>query len=58
MELCLQRRGCSEFRRGDHATTFGGSALACAAALANIEVIRKEKLVKRSQDMEIILSIN
>ncbi|MCZ7402619.1 MAG: acetylornithine transaminase [Candidatus Methanoperedens sp.] len=41
----------ANFVRGDHASTFGGSALACAAALANIEVIRKEKLVKRSQDM-------
>jgi len=27
------------------------NALACAAALANIEVIKKEKLVKRSQEM-------
>lgn len=41
----------SNFERGDHASTFGGNGLACAAALANIEVIKKEKLVKRSQDM-------
>jgi len=41
----------ANFVRGDHASTFGGSALACAAALANIEVIKKENLVKRSQDM-------
>jgi len=41
----------ANFVRGDHASTFGGSALACAAALANIEVIKKEKLVKRSLDM-------
>jgi acetylornithine/N-succinyldiaminopimelate aminotransferase len=41
----------ANFVRGDHASTFGGNALACAAALANIEVIKKEKLVKRSQDM-------
>src|SRR5659263_46718 len=41
----------ANFVRGDHASTFGGSALACAAALANIEVIKKEKLVKRSHDM-------
>ncbi len=39
------------FVRGDHASTFGGNALACAAALANIEVIRKEKLVKRSEEL-------
>jgi acetylornithine/N-succinyldiaminopimelate aminotransferase len=41
----------ANFVRGDHASTFGGNALACAAALANIEVIKKEKLVKRSQDL-------
>ncbi len=41
----------ANFLRGDHASTFGGSALACAAALANIDVIKKEKLVKRSYDM-------
>jgi acetylornithine/N-succinyldiaminopimelate aminotransferase len=41
----------ANFVRGDHASTFGGNGLACAAALANIEVIEKEKLVKRSQDM-------
>jgi len=41
----------ANFVRGDHASTFGGNGLACAAALANIEVIKKEKLVKRSQDM-------
>ncbi len=31
--------------------TFGGNALSCAAALATIEVIRKEGLVKRSQEL-------
>lgn len=41
----------ANFVRGDHASTFGGNALACAAALANIEVIKKEELVKRSQDL-------
>jgi acetylornithine/N-succinyldiaminopimelate aminotransferase len=41
----------SNFGRGDHASTFGGNALACAAALANIDVIRKEKLVKRSEEL-------
>lgn len=41
----------ANFGRGDHASTFGGNALACAAAIANIEVIKKEKLVKRSEEM-------
>jgi len=41
----------SNFVRGDHASTFGGNPLACAAALANIDVIRKEGLVKRSEEL-------
>lgn len=41
----------ANFGRGDHASTFGGNALACAAALANIEVIKKEGLVKRSEEL-------
>ncbi len=41
----------SNFGRGDHASTFGGNALSCAAALANIEVIKKESLVARANDL-------
>lgn len=41
----------SNFGRGDHASTFGGNALSCAAALANIEVIRKEKLVAKANEL-------
>ncbi len=41
----------ANFERGDHASTFGGNALSCAAALANIEVIKKEKLVARSGEL-------
>ena len=41
----------ANFGRGDHASTFGGNALACAAAIANIEVIKKENLVKRSEEL-------
>lgn len=33
---------------GDHGTTFGGNPLACAAALAVLQVIEEEKLVARS----------
>ncbi|MCZ7362997.1 MAG: aspartate aminotransferase family protein, partial [Candidatus Methanoperedens sp.] len=39
------------FGRGDHASTFGGNALSCSAALANIDVIRKERLVERSREL-------
>jgi len=40
-----------KFERGDHASTFGGNAISCAAALANIDVIKKEGLVKRSEEL-------
>ena len=39
------------FQRGDHASTFGGGALVSAAALASIDVIRKENLVLRSEEL-------
>lgn len=41
--------GC--FQRGDHASTFGGGPLVCAAALASISAIRDENLVRRSEEM-------
>ncbi len=48
----------ANFGRGDHASTFGGNALSCAAALANIEVIKKEKLVARSGELGAYLMKN
>ncbi len=41
------REGIS-FGRGQHASTFGGGPLACAAALASIKAIKEEELLKRS----------
>ncbi len=40
-----------EFEAGEHASTFGGSPLACTAALASIKVIETEKLVERSREL-------
>lgn len=42
--------GGISFGRGQHASTFGGNPLACAAALASIEVIKEERLLKRSTE--------
>jgi len=40
-----------EFEASEHASTFGGGPLACAAALASIKVIEDEKLVERSREL-------
>ena len=37
------------FQPGKHASTFGGTPLACAAALATLEVIEEEGLVERAE---------
>ncbi|MDQ3928970.1 MAG: aspartate aminotransferase family protein [Chloroflexota bacterium] len=44
------------FRPGDHLSTFGGNPVSCAAALANIEYIEREKLpAKARADGEYVL---
>lgn len=40
----------SAFRPGDHAATFGGGPLACAAAKASINVILDEDLLSKSRE--------
>ena len=39
----------SVFKPGDHGTTFGGNPVACAAAIANLQVIEEENLIKKCQ---------
>jgi len=39
------------FKPGEHGSTFGGSPLACAIAMAALDVIVDEKLCERSQEM-------
>lgn len=39
-------------RPGTHAATFGGNSLSCAAALATIETIEAEGLLKRTVELE------
>ena len=40
------------FAPGDHGSTFGGNPVACAAALAAIDVIEKKSLLKQVQALE------
>ncbi|MCD6360460.1 MAG: acetylornithine transaminase [Armatimonadetes bacterium] len=43
------------FEPGDHASTFGGNHLACAAALATIGIIEEEGLVDNAREMGALL---
>lgn len=36
------------FKPGDHLSTFGGSPISCAAAMANIEVMKSEKMCENA----------
>jgi len=53
---CLAKEDvASAFQPGDHASTFGGNHLACAAALATIKVIADEGLVANAARMGSLL---
>ena len=43
--MWVAERSAELFQPGMHGTTFGGTPLACAAALAVLDVIEKERLV-------------
>ena len=49
--LCAKDHVAAAFEPGDHGSTFGGNPLACAAGLAVMDVILKEKLVENSEAM-------
>ena len=44
----------STVKLGEQGTTFGGGPMACAAGLAVLEVIEKEKLVENARTMETV----
>jgi acetylornithine/N-succinyldiaminopimelate aminotransferase len=49
--MAAQEGIASAFGKGDHASTFGGNPLGCAASLATIRAIEEEHLLERSRDM-------
>lgn len=44
------KKFCDVFQPGDHASTFGGNPLACAAALSVCETLEKENLLQNVQE--------
>ena len=52
MGACLARGDAADtFQPGDHASTFGGNALACAAAIAAINAILEENLMDNTREV-------
>jgi predicted acetylornithine/succinylornithine family transaminase len=49
--LVARPEAAEKLRPGTHAATFGGNPLACAAALATIETIEAEGLLKRAEEL-------
>lgn len=49
--ICATEEAASGFAPGDHGTTFGGSPLACAAALATVKTLLAEDLPARAAAM-------
>jgi len=48
---CITREEIgNSFEPGDHLSTFGGNPVSCAAALANIEFMMREKLPEKSRE--------
>lgn len=49
---CLARGSAADvFKPGNHASTFGGNPLVCAAALTTLEVIDEEDLLRNSMEL-------
>ncbi|MBM3469869.1 MAG: acetylornithine transaminase [Armatimonadetes bacterium] len=52
----LARESACGFSPGDHGSTFGGNPLACAAALAVLEVVARERLAEGAAAMGAVLA--
>ncbi len=55
MGACLATEAAAVFEPGDHAATFGGNHLCCAAALATLAVIEEEGLVEQAAERGALL---
>jgi len=51
LSACLARAEIGDaFELGDHLSTFGGNPISCAAAIANLEIFREERLVDAAEE--------
>lgn len=51
LSACMARADVGDaFEKGDHLSTFGGNPISCAAALANIEIFKEERLSEQSEE--------
>lgn len=48
--LCAKEHVAASFEPGDHGSTFGGNPLACAAALAVMDVMLNDNIVENSKE--------
>jgi 4-aminobutyrate aminotransferase len=46
--MVARRQVMSAWHAGEHGTTYGGNPIACAAAVAVVEVLRRERLAERA----------
>ena len=49
MGACLARQSVMDWERGAHGNTFGGNPIACAAALATMDLIEKEYMANAAE---------
>jgi 4-aminobutyrate aminotransferase len=51
MGATIARADVMDWSPGAHASTFGGNLLACAAALAGLEILKRQRLVERAEKL-------
>lgn len=54
--IAASRELMAKWTPGSHGGTYGGNAVACAAAVATIQVLRQEKLIENAQHMGNVLT--
>jgi 4-aminobutyrate aminotransferase len=56
--IAASRELMEKWQPGSHGGTYGGNIVACAAAVATIEVIRDERLIENAENMGVSLMVS